>query len=160
MIIGFCGYARAGKDESAKPLIERGFERVAFADAIKYHIAYIFDETIDWVNSNKSILRPLMVEIGRTGRAVNPDIWIDMVLPLLDPDKDYVITDVRYLNEIEAIRAIGGKVYLIERPNYGPANKEETNSFLEIFSKTSLTVIRNNSSKEDLHAEVLDAIGI
>jgi dephospho-CoA kinase len=35
MIVGISGYARSGKDEAAKALVEMGFERRAFADKLR-----------------------------------------------------------------------------------------------------------------------------
>lgn len=34
-IIAFCGYARSGKDTAAAVLVEQGWQRVAFADAVR-----------------------------------------------------------------------------------------------------------------------------
>lgn len=47
MIIGIVGFAQTGKDTVAKILSEHGFQRVAFADALKRVTMRIFDFTYD-----------------------------------------------------------------------------------------------------------------
>lgn len=37
-LVAFCGFARTGKDEAAKVLIESGYNRVAFGDIIKAQV--------------------------------------------------------------------------------------------------------------------------
>jgi hypothetical protein len=167
-VIGFCGYAKSGKDTAAKVLIDQGWKRVAFADALKSDILYMMclgskhmklakDATPNWSWFNdpvkKEMLRPLMVEYGRAMRRFVPDYWIRRAKHLyLHGKGNFVITDVRYANEAAMIREMGGIVLKVERMGVNPANEEERNSF-QTFSPDYL--IPNLGTIAQLHELVL-----
>ncbi len=153
MIIGFCGYAQSGKDTAALPLIQRGFLRIAFADALKRRAAKALGITEDYLEHRKHELRPLLVELGRAGRLVDREMWIeaafdDVVAP------DIVITDVRYPNEVAEILSRDGRVFFVDRPGKGPANEEEAASINDVMHRYQLPVIHNDGTVERLHREV------
>lgn len=173
-IIGFCGYARSGKDTAAKALIERGWKRVAFADALKADVACamqrslckiadggVLSETL--IEDHKEAFRPLLVEYGRAMRRVRASYWIDRAMTEIRALSDgiygdnVVITDVRYQNEVNAIHAAGGKVIQIFRHGIAAANDEESNSFAHVYPDA---IIWNDGAIEELHAKVLCACGL
>lgn len=43
------------------------------------------------------------------------NFWVDFLLSKADPDKDYVITDARFENELKAIQDLGGTTIRVER---------------------------------------------
>lgn len=45
----------------------------------------------------------------------NPDVWINSTLAKIKKAEDCIITDVRFPNEVNAIRKLGGKVILVKR---------------------------------------------
>ena len=62
------------------------------------------------------------------GVTPGPTAWIDATLNglgALDEEDNYVITDVRFPNEAEAVRARGGKVIRIERPDFATGELED-----------------------------------
>lgn len=149
-LIGLSGYARAGKDEAAKALMELGYERIAFADKLRDFLYALdppmlawFEPSHDAIDVKKSlreivdeygwdgykdthyvsVIRPLLQRLGtEAGREVLWDsIWIDAALHDLKDDGKYVITDARFPNEAEAIKSRGGEVWRIERLGNGPA---------------------------------------
>lgn len=150
MIIGLSGYARSGKDEAAKVLMDQyGFERIAFADKLRdflyalnpdvmeddiaYGQARSLQEIIDkfgwdgykstpWGKNIRGLLQRLGTEAGR--ETLWDSIWIDAALHDLDPNKNYVITDARFPNEAEAVKERGGRLWRIERADVGPALDE------------------------------------
>ena len=66
-----------------------------------------------------------------------------------------MITDVRYINEVNWVQEQGGKVIWIHRPGYYPVNEEENLSFNVIRRRaTDITHIDNNSTIEDLHNKI------
>lgn len=167
-LIGLCGFSRVGKDTAAANM--PGWRRFAFADALKRDIDPMLDLVgCDMRNSeHKERARPLMVEWGRTARAFKPDHWIvelfDVaggVTDALDEGQSVVITDVRYLNEAERILAEGGKLVMIERPGYGPANDEEDSSIYEIRRECAAYYrnVPNDGTPEELGRKVLAACG-
>lgn len=167
-IVGLCGYARSGKDTAAKALTESGeWRRAAFADALKADVLHAMIGSAkaggipraqwprwSWFEdaAAKERLRPLLVEYGRAMRGVSPDYWIRRL------ERDYMrggqavaVTDVRYANEAEWIRSLGGLVIEIARPGTGPANAEEERS-MQCF-EADYTVC-NAGDIGSLHAQV------
>jgi hypothetical protein len=130
-IVGLCGYARSGKDTLAKALTSRGWERVAFADALKADLEKALGKPFAGMTAGeKEHWRPLMVEYGRARRAQHSQYWIihaaAHIAAHLAPAHPVVITDVRYRNEAEWIHEQGGLVVRLLRGV--PANEEEEDS--------------------------------
>lgn len=146
-IIALSGYARSGKDEAARVLVEEfGFVQVAFADKLrdflyamnppvapsKEHDGMVLvQEVIDvygWGGYKETEygteirrqLQRLGTEAGR--QTLWDSIWIDAALTGFDEDARLVVSDARFFNEFDAVRARGGRVWRIERPGVGPAN--------------------------------------
>ena len=155
MVIGFCGFAFSGKDTAAEPLIERGFQRIAFADPLKARAARALGISVDEVNARKRELRPFLVELGRAGRLLDPDMWVDLAFydRLIT---NVVVTDVRYLNEVRTVLDMDGVVVFINRPGANAANDEERESIAEILRHCYLPVIHNDGTIEQLHRRVLE----
>lgn len=143
MLIGLCGYARAGKDTVASCMA--GFKKLAFASALKREVQRMLDVSSEKGGSvvddkDKVKYRPLLVAWGAIKRAKKADYWIRKLATTYNRicAEDIVITDVRYKNEIDWIHEMNGIVIMVARPGYGPANDEEKKSFGEILeSKTT-----------------------
>src|SRR6478609_11250458 len=148
-IIGLSGFARSGKDEAARVLVEEyGFVRVAFADKLR-EVLYALNPIVDMGFDDFLELQPVYVqevidaygwdgyketeygtEIRRllqrlgteAGRQTLWDtIWIDAALDTVSANK-VVVTDARFYNEFDAVRERGGVIWRIERDGVGPAN--------------------------------------
>ena len=61
----------------------------------------------------RQALQLMGTEAGRN--VFHEDIWILSMEKRLDPNKNYVITDTRFPNEVEMIHRMGGKVFRISR---------------------------------------------
>lgn len=160
-LVGLCGYARAGKDTAAANM--PGWQRMAFADALKEDLQPLLKSQlhIDPISADaeqKAIIRPLLVEWGRTARRVVPDFWIKRLWRRLPADGDVVISDVRYLNEARAVLEAGGIVVYVERSGIGPANIEEESSIRELRYALQPQIVENNGSPEDLGRAVLRVV--
>lgn len=176
MIIGLSGYARSGKDEAAKVLVEKyGFERIAFADKLRDFLyalnpkvgrKWLFREVrlrdvIDeygWdgykESKHVSEIRPLLQRLGtEAGRNVLWDsIWIDAAFHGLDPAGNYVVTDCRFPNEAEAVRERGGSVVRITRSGVGPANGHASETSLDDYEFDYR--IDNSGTLEEYHTAI------
>lgn len=153
-IIGLSGYARSGKDEAAKILVEEfGFTRVAFADKlrevlyalnpmveIKSDIPVYVQNVIDvygWDKYKESeygpevrrLLQRLGTEAGR--QALWDSIWVDAALTGHPEDARLVVTDCRFPNEAQAVKDRGGLVWRINREGVGPANSHPSETSLD-----------------------------
>lgn len=149
-IIALSGFARSGKDEAAKVLVEEfGFVRVAFADKLREMLyalnplvsvwrewdgepgAVYVQDVIDrytWDGYKETMygdeVRRLLQRLGtEAGRQTLWDsIWIDAALTGLPENAKVVVSDARFFNEFDAVRGRGGEVWRIERSGVGPAN--------------------------------------
>lgn len=129
MIIGLCGYARTGKDTVANILVENhGFQRVAFADPIKRLLFEInplvngvrlqdMVKDYGWeITKSQMEVRRLLQDLGVGARKVFGEIfWIEQALKKVNLSKDYVITDVRFRNEVNAIKQFNSQIWRIKR---------------------------------------------
>ena len=156
-----------GKDTAAEALIDRGFTRFAFADILKQEVNDMLSAVgvTDNVHNEeqKKFWRDLLVFWGRKRRQINKDYWITQ----LERDMDFhpkrnrraVISDVRYMNEVNWVQEQGGKVIWIHRPGYQPTNEEENMSF-DVIRQQAWDIINldNNGTIEELHKKVLDIV--
>lgn len=95
-------------------------------DIVAYRLAELVDE-LGWDGAKRSSaeIRSLLQRFGTEGgrHVYGEDFWVDLVLDPIRIGGDgmrFVITDVRFPNEADAIRAIGGIVVRIDRPGVGP----------------------------------------
>lgn len=164
MIIGFCGYARSGKDTCANILSSlhknHRIMKCSFADSLRglaYDINSFIPESkmfyrdmIDTLGYEDSKTMPgvrdYLVRIGEGARMnISPDVWImSLDYKIRNSDYDiYIICDVRYPNEVDYILSKGGTVIYLDRPGVGPANEVEANSIREILEMDRVIKIRN-----------------
>lgn len=125
MIVGFTGRMGSGKSTAATIAADiLSAERVGFSQALKR-------DALGWVNHyrasvglpgltlahlevRKPTFRPLLQGLGTAVRdLVQPDYWINVLMDQLTEDTHWVIDDVRFPNEAEAIRDRDGVVILI-----------------------------------------------
>lgn len=141
-VLGLSGYARAGKDTLADCLVANyGFTKKSFAqpmkdalaaldpnidvDGYRLHLSTALDK-IGWepLKAMSTEIRPLLQRFGtEVGRQMfGENFWVDLALNSI-PDGDKVVfADVRFPNEADAIRELGGQVWRITRDGFGPAN--------------------------------------
>jgi hypothetical protein len=165
-LIGLCGFAKSGKDTAALVLLDKGWKRIAFADALKADVHSMVTRAAltagakvpDFTDPEvKERIRPLYVAYGAYMRTIKPTYWIDRLfadMSLLD-EGPVVVTDVRYLNEVNRVQKEGGVIIQISRPGCVPANSEEERSFAEIASFSSNIIpVSNNAGIEDLLEQI------
>ena len=168
-IIGLSGYAQSGKDAVSMILTEYGFRRRSFADPIRQAL-YTLDPMIDSFRSLREIvdqsgwdtaksypetrrlLQQLGTEVGR--EMLGQSTWLDIALRNL-PEKT-CFTDVRFVDEADAIRALGGEVWRVNRPGGLPVNGHVSETALDDYD--FVKVILNDGSLEDLRSKTLTAM--
>jgi deoxynucleotide monophosphate kinase-like protein len=162
------------------------FTRIAFADKLKEAVANLFGITIEQVDELKNspshiritrargaqnsismpysdtitllywreFLQRFGTEMGRN--TFGEDFWVKLWLEALPDKGDVVATDVRFENEIHAVRASGGKIIEIIRPGHEPdghASEEPLDQYLID------EWIGNDGTIEELRAKVDFTIG-
>jgi hypothetical protein len=140
MIIGFVGFIGSGKDTAADYLVNfHGFRRDSFANTLKDAVAAVFgwdrvllegrtkearewrEQRDEWWSNRlgkditpRHILQYWGTEVCRQG--FHDDIWIaSLENKMRKTGDDIVISDVRFPNEIKAIKQAGGKVVRVAR---------------------------------------------
>ena len=165
-LIGLTGHARSGKDSVSSVLVDDyGFTRVSFADAIR-DVAYLTDphvirplvDTYGWeAAKGEPGVREFLQDLGMAVRLVlGPDTWVDAALPQFRSERDMpltVVSDVRFPNEVAAIRECGGVIWQVVRPGVSAVNGHESEHALSDLIPDR--VIRNSGTLEDLRTEVL-----
>ncbi len=186
MIVGISGPINSGKDTVAEILCdEYNFLRVAFADSLKDFCLKMFPDILNeetlWGPSEKRTpeCRRLLQQLGTdVARQFDPNVWVKHTMNRISllqtqgldalgrhnptrPDRSVVVSDVRFPNEAEGIRAQGGFLLSITRPdNYNLVNTEQTartheseTSIFEIPSELFSARIVNNKTLEDLKTQ-------
>ncbi len=139
-IIGICGLIGHGKDTVAGNLIEQGFQRISFAGVLKDACANIFgwdrillegntsesrvfrEQVDEWWAKRLGIpnftprwaLQHVGTDVFRTH--FHPDIWVAACERQVElTDKNVVISDCRFYNELDVIKRLGGKTTVVWR---------------------------------------------
>lgn len=143
-VLGICGHAGSGKDMVADYLIkELHFTKLTLAGPIK-EIARIYfgiDDEILQRSDKPEKVRWLLQQLGtEIGRTYDPDVWVKCLCRRVRdlPFPKYVVSDVRFPNEAEAIvKELGGDLILIRRP----LNPNKGTAMMEHASETSIEKI-------------------
>lgn len=127
MIIGIAGQCRQGKDVAADHLASRlGLARGAFASSVKNAFCEYFGVDMEFVERWKVIpepppgflmsVRKSLQFIGDGFRGIRDEVWIEALFRC--HPKGVIISDVRYRNELAAVKERGGKNILVYRPGF------------------------------------------
>lgn len=111
-IVAFIGRAGSGKDYQSQLLMDKGFNKIAFADALRditaQIVRYPLSDLIAIYDDFKSgdifpdyTGRELMENIGAAIRKYEPDFWVNAAQLQITQNglKKVVISDMRYINE-------------------------------------------------------------
>jgi len=164
-VIGLTGYAQSGKDTLASILVEKyGYKRIAFADAIRnflYEInpmvscsptGYLKDliNLVGWdAAKQEPQVRRLLQDLGVAARnIIDSDIWVEVALKNIDPDDRVVITDVRFVNEAEHLRSLGGQLWRVKRLGVEAVNSHISEHELDGYKVDQIFI--NNGTIDDL----------
>jgi hypothetical protein len=143
--VALIGAARSGKDTVAARLVSRfAYTRLAFADPLK-DAALAFDPIVGaepgvrgflpvrlsdaiqrkgWERAKDEMpeVRRTLQKMGEGIREFDPDFWLRLLLDKVDAADKWnmpvVVSDVRYPNEADALKAKGFRMVRIIRPTY------------------------------------------
>ena len=149
MIVGVLGKKFNGKDTVADFLVETwGFEKRSFAGPLKEACKILFGLSEDQVNGDKKVEvdeqwgvtpRKILQFVGtdlfrRHMQEMAPWIedkfWVQLVINQYqklakdNPDVLFVVSDVRFQNEVNMIHELGGKVIKVVRPGIADPKDE------------------------------------
>ncbi|MFJ7275336.1 hypothetical protein [Kitasatospora sp. NPDC098663] len=177
--IALIGRARSGKDTAASVLREYGYVRLALADPLKA-MAFDIDPVVgtemlgvhapalirltdavdrygwETVKDRFPEARRFLQRLGTEGvrRHVDPDFWIMRCLRAATAvDGPVVVTDVRFDNEVAALRANGFTVWFIDRGRADGIHPSE-----QLGPEHADLVIDNTGSLAAFHTRIRDAL--
>ena len=132
---------------------------VHFADSLKETAQVLFrlgewetntqegkKTTINWIGKT---VRELLQGIGQGLRdAIDPNLWVKILFANTEGWSNYIIADVRYPNEVYAIKKRNGVLIRIDRKGAGAGN-HSSEIALDDYKEWDVH-IENNGSIEDL----------
>ncbi len=200
MIIGICGLIGSGKGTVADVLVDQGFTKVSFADKLKDGVSTIFgwdramlegdtNESRQWreqrddfwsAETEMEVTPRLVLQLFGTDclrNGFHDGVWVSLLKKhMLDNPGNYVIPDVRFRNEQNMIRELGGEIWRVQRGDipewYGCAMLDNTTGsdlmeaydvhpseykWIDMNNKFDVTLY-NEGTIEDLRQLVLDKI--
>lgn len=162
MIIGIAGKFCSGKSSICE-LLKKHYGNKAvivnFADKVKDIAKDLFNMT----EKDRTLLQLL----GMKMREIRDLVWVDYALDGYLDEDIVIVGDVRFINEVAAINARGGKVYYIDRDrnlrladyfklyNKLPTLEQETHPS-EILPADACHKIIKNISLEQVLKEIID----
>lgn len=178
MLVGLIGQAQSGKDSVGDYLCKSyGFYKFSFAYKLKEACADIFELRWEQVGTaeGKATIDPrydltprtILQKVGVGMREIYPNIWIDRLFNSLQARQvnRKVITDVRFLNEVKAIKERNGIVIRVLREDYQalkgkeaqhPSEMEQLAIPEELIDKT---ISAKSGELDKLYADVVDFLG-
>jgi hypothetical protein len=134
--VGVSGQMRSGKDEASAALkiyLEHGnhekWVRAAFAYNVKKDMMDTYGVTAEFIEEWKVkdenppgflvTMRKALQLLGDGKRQIVPTCWMDLLFRQQEREHaNYIISDVRYFNEVKAVKQRGGFVVLLARPGW------------------------------------------
>lgn len=172
-IIGITGKAGSGKDTAGDFLRSSGmYTKMAFADPIRRGISAIFNLYREQLEhpakeqplpkigkSPRQLMQTLGTEWGRN--LVHPDLWLILagttIQKSLAETEYVVITDVRFENEAQMVRDMGGVIWHIHRNGAGTQHEHVSEAGVNLHTGRDV-IIDNNGSIKDLHVAITKAL--
>lgn len=142
ILVGIAGPKRSGKDTAARYLVDQhGFLATSFAAPLRSFccetLGIDFDELdetkesgvkwLDYKTSPREFMQKAGTEFGR--RMIHPELWVLSAMRRIErcPGANWVLPDVRFANEAEAIRDHGGIVLRMRgRGEFGDSHISES----------------------------------
>lgn len=173
IVIGITGLKGSGKDTAAAALIETGeFKSIKFADALKDMLRSLLSFTYDHSTVERYVegdlketpcpalqgktpryaMQTLGTEWGRN--MIADSLWVDTTIGRIKKCTGHVVvTDLRFENEFDALKAIGAHTIRIDR---GLTNVDLHPSETYITQMPVGCVIHNNGTVTQLREVILE----
>lgn len=183
-IIAITGNAGSGKSTIAKMIVKHGYSEIQFSSKLKDIVSIIFNwdrrslsgestnsrrwrEDIDPLWSSRldryvdprTILQQVGTDLFRNH--LDPNIWIYSIEDEVLDSLPVVVSDLRFPNEAEYIKSLGGYVIRVVRDNYNRSNNNDLHeSETHIDGIDADYFIDNNGSISDLYERVEEILNI
>lgn len=170
-LIGLAAKARSGKDTAANMVLTFApwTATLSFAQPIRDAMTAIFGfgyehfhgalkEVVipEYGKSPRQMMQYLGTEWGRN--CVHTDLWLTLagkkIAQAKAEGKNVIVTDVRFENEAEFIRGLGGTIWHIERGEKQAVNAHASEAGVAVRKDLGDIVIDNNGTLDDLFENV------
>lgn len=164
---------QSGKTAVAAMLSEQGHVIVPFADTLKHMLVpmltalgYSPERAWEMVLRDKEVkipeigvtvrhmLQTLGTEYGR--QCLHPRVWLTCWQAQATRQERVVADDVRFLNEADLVRSLGGEMWLVRRPGTVRTTGHASEGSLDDFDFDQ--VIENDGTLDDLRSKVFAAL--
>lgn len=154
MIIGISGKKKCGKDTIAEIIQELypNFIITHFADALKLEVAQATGFSVDYINTHKDNFRLILQGWGTDFRRkiYSDDYWLKKTDEFISPvniHKDFIISDVRFQNEVDYVKSHNGILIRVERHlDYSDSHISET--ALDSYDKWDYKIVNDGTILE------------
>lgn len=166
MIIALTGKKGSGKNTAALIIQqlypEMNFKLLSFAEPLKEAYEILFGEVVaddlSWKESPHPVYhitrRRLLQDLGKFGRDNSGgNIFIDRLFEKIEPDENYIITDLRFKNELYALIRNYNKRLLVLRIVRSGLDRDEDISEVDLDNEP-LIEINNNYTLEALRSRL------
>lgn len=167
MLVGFCGKLGSGKSTIANMLAKKyDFEVRSFSEPLKWVCQDLYNFTDEQLYGDlKEVVDP---RIGKSPREIlqwvgtdifrlsDPNFWVNIFELNYDRDLNIIVDDVRFPNEVDLIKKLGGIVIKING-NYRN-NKERESHASEIQELDYDYEIDNDGTKKELFTKVVELL--
>ena len=159
MIIAIHGKKGSGKSTIAKQLQSHlpDFEIKSFATPIYKIVSLITKYPIHYLKENKyeivmnQSIRYWLQTIGANLRnSIHPDIWVQYLMNTYIPTSQWILDDLRYINEIEAISDVNH--ILINVIGRGDSDTHESEHNLDHWNQWDI-IIENSGDLDSLQSK-------
>lgn len=169
-LIGFSGYAFAGKDTLADQFVERNHFTKTYMSKPLEKALLALDPYINvggtvgrysWLHKKvgydkskenpevRRLLQILGTEIGR--EMFGQDAWLNLVFKEIEEEWSFgvnvCLTGVRYHNEMARVRDSGGVMVWVDRPGYRPVNSHSSDNTLTR-EDCDIQIINNSTERK------------
>lgn len=180
IIIGLVGNQGSGKDTVADYLTQNyDFIKISFASPLKDIVSIVFDwdrellegttiesrkwrEEVDdyWKITPREALQKVGTDLFRNN--LDKDIWVKSLrkkIQNLPKNSRVVVTDCRFLNEVEIVKSLNGTIIKIDR-KLENITKHESENLNMINEKIIDYILDNNKDINSLYKKIEDIINI
>lgn len=174
MLIGFIGKIGTGKTTASNYLVDNyGFTKHNFKDALDAELSKFFPDVLEALASYEGIdkdefmqykptpdtLRQLKQNYGtEVRRAENENYWVSKWIKKYETmfGDNVCADDVRFINEVEAIKRMGGIIVRLECPDIKDTGSHESETALDEY-RADVTITADKGDLTMIHMS-LDSI--
>jgi hypothetical protein len=161
---------QSGKTTAARYLLARyGYQTVPFAQTLKdmvvpmlVALGYTQTQAHHLVTENKEFVLPIGVTVRHVLRTlgtewgrdcIHPNVWLECWKTRIYGIDLVTVDDVRFVNEAELVKALGGTMVRIDRPGALVDHQHSSEGGLDDYEKFDY-VIENSGSLQDFYTKL------